>query len=316
MIAGTFVLARLPVDRARLDARAQRFAGQDDVDAQALVPAKGQVAVIPPAPALGWLFEQPERIRQPEGTQLLEMRTFFRRAVDLSGPGRGVMDVAVLGRDVEVTHQHQLRVALQFGGDKTPQRVQPAHLVDELVAVRRLAVGEVGADHAHITGWARYRGGDHARQLVIEARDVLHDLARRARAAEQRDAVVGLLAVEHDLVARSLDLGLRELVVGKLGFLQHHDVHRAVGGLRCQPVQQLRQAHGQGVHVPGGEFHHRRLLLVGLSILFTSAGRTPGRPILPRRPCEAPQAAAVRRAAVLRRRADRVRCAPAAFQAR
>jgi hypothetical protein len=87
----------------------QRLADQDVVDAQALVLAEGQVAVVPPAPALGRLLEEAEGVVQAQPSRL-EMRAFLGRAVDLPGPGHRVVDVAVFGRDVEVAHQHQLRV--------------------------------------------------------------------------------------------------------------------------------------------------------------------------------------------------------------
>ena len=43
----------------------------------------------------------------------------------------------------------------------------------------------------------------------------------------------------------------RKLVVGELEFLQRQRIDRV--GL--QPGQHLRQAHGQGVDVPGGDLH-------------------------------------------------------------
>jgi hypothetical protein len=57
------------VDAAGPDARPQGLADQDVVDAQALVLAEGQVAVVPPAPALGRLLEQPEGVVQAEPKQ-------------------------------------------------------------------------------------------------------------------------------------------------------------------------------------------------------------------------------------------------------
>jgi hypothetical protein len=66
---GRLVLARQLVDAAGLHAAAQRFADQDVVDAQALVLAEGQVAVVPPAPALGRLLEEAEGILQTQAGQ-------------------------------------------------------------------------------------------------------------------------------------------------------------------------------------------------------------------------------------------------------
>jgi hypothetical protein len=114
VVAGPLVLARQLVDACRpvtdVAAACSASADQDVVDAQALVLAEGQVAVVPPAPALGRLLEQPEGIHQAQPEQGAGSAHAPRRAVDLAGPGDRVVDVAVLGRDVEVAHQHQLRM--------------------------------------------------------------------------------------------------------------------------------------------------------------------------------------------------------------
>jgi len=146
------------------------------VDAQALVLAERQVAVVPPAPALGRLLEQAEGVDQPLAAQRAEVGPLLGRAVDLAGPGHRVVDIAVFGRDVVVAHQHQARVARQFGGHEGLQCVQPGHLVGELLAARRLAVGKVGTDHPH----AVHRGGNHPRLRVVEARQIAHHVQRLA----------------------------------------------------------------------------------------------------------------------------------------
>ena len=61
------------------------------------------------------------------------------------------------------------------------QAAQPAHLVGELLGARRLAVDEVAVDHAQLAGRRVERRGDHARMLVVEADDVLHDVAHGVR---------------------------------------------------------------------------------------------------------------------------------------
>ncbi len=223
------------------------------VDAQTLVLAEGQVAVVPPAPGLGRLVEQPEGVNHAQPHQPLKVLALLRRAVDLAGPQDGVVHVGIGGGDVEVAHQDQVRVRDQLLLEPLVEGLQPAHLVDELVAVGRLAVGEVAAHHADRSqGGMGHGADDHTGLLIVEAGDVLeHRGAVHAVPGQQGDAVVGFLAEAVGLVAGGGQLRQWELVVGLLGFLQHDDLHRAGG----QPVQQLRQAHGQGVDVPGGEFH-------------------------------------------------------------
>src|SRR4249920_769848 len=70
VVARALVLARQLVDDAGADARLQRVADQDVVDAQPLVLAERQVAVVPPAPALGRLLEQAEGVVQAQADEL------------------------------------------------------------------------------------------------------------------------------------------------------------------------------------------------------------------------------------------------------
>ncbi len=97
MVAGTLVLARGLVDDAGADARLEGVADQDVVDAQALVLAEGQVAVVPPAPGLGRLLEQAEGVGQAQLQQLLEMIALGHGAVDLVFRAHRVVHVGVGG---------------------------------------------------------------------------------------------------------------------------------------------------------------------------------------------------------------------------
>jgi hypothetical protein len=113
-------------------------------------------------------------------------------------------------------------------------RFKPAQLVGELVGARRLAVGEVGGDHAH----ALDRRGNHALLRILEARDIAHDSAfvdAYPIAHQNTHTVIGLLAGEPAPVALLLELGAREFVVGQFEFLQAEDV----GLTRFEPVDYM-----------------------------------------------------------------------------
>jgi len=77
----------------------------------AMVAAERQVAVVPPRPAFRRLLEEAKGIDQTDLEQLPEVRAFLGCAMDLTGPGNGVVDIAVFGCDVVVAQQHQVRVA-------------------------------------------------------------------------------------------------------------------------------------------------------------------------------------------------------------
>src|SRR6185312_7605568 len=76
VVAGALELALRLVDRAGAHAGAQRLADQDMVDAQALVLAEREVAVIPPTPELGRLLQQAEGIVQAQAAQRAEVGAF------------------------------------------------------------------------------------------------------------------------------------------------------------------------------------------------------------------------------------------------
>lgn len=130
------------------------------------------------------------------------------------------------------------------------QRSEPLHLVFELVAAGRLPVDEVAVHDAQRAGRGVDRGADDARMLVGEAADVLRHIAQR-QAAQERDAVVGFLAEHGRFITSCLEDFRRELVVGHLELLQAQDIDR-IGG---EPVEDMLEAGGEGVDVPGGNFH-------------------------------------------------------------
>jgi hypothetical protein len=81
------------------------------VDPQAHLAAERIHAVIPPREGPLRLLEQPECVLQPESDQLAERFAFRRAEEHLPFPGLGVVDVAILGRDVEITQNREPRVA-------------------------------------------------------------------------------------------------------------------------------------------------------------------------------------------------------------
>ena len=245
MVGGAFELAHFALDAGGSAACGERLRQQHVVDAQAEIALEAAHAVVPPREALLRLREAAEAVDEAQVEQAPEGGALGVGTEDLAGPGGGVVHVAVFGSDVVVAGDDELRMRAQLVFDPAGQRVEPGQLVRVLVAADRLSVRHVGGDHAHAVDGRR----DQPLLLVGKARVADDDLGR-GLAREQRDAVVGLLPRERHLVTGRLDLGARELVVLKLGFLQADHV-----GLRDrQPVEQLRQADFQGVHVPGGDF--------------------------------------------------------------
>ncbi|MEX8517795.1 MAG: hypothetical protein AB3X44_04635 [Leptothrix sp. (in: b-proteobacteria)] len=60
--------------------------------------------------------------------------------MNLASPGDRVKHIVVFRGDIEVAHQHQLRVLLQIFRQPALQRLQPGELVDKLVSVRSMVI--------------------------------------------------------------------------------------------------------------------------------------------------------------------------------
>jgi hypothetical protein len=182
--------------------------------------------------------------------------------------------VAVLGGDVEVAQQRQLRIVREFGGQPAVQRGQPLQLVGEFIGAGRLAIGEIAA-HDAASG---HGGGNHTLLRVVEAGDILDDrvvLHCQRGARDDGYAVVGFLARKHAGVTGGGQFGHGEFIVGQFQFLQAYDVDAAL----LEPVEQVAQAYFQGVDVPGCDFHwlYTRLRLKRYRILVRRPGAMRGR---------------------------------------
>jgi hypothetical protein len=93
---------------------------------------------------------------------------------------------------------------------------QPAHLVDHLVRIQRLAVGDVCGNHPHRAAGGVVGGRHDALLLVGKAGDVLDHVAplgQRGLARQDGHAVVGFLAREQGGITSGIELGQRVAVI-------------------------------------------------------------------------------------------------------
>ena len=80
---------------------------QDEIDAQAIVPAKCTLAIVPPAEGFLGLLEVAERIHESELRDARERGALFGTHVHAADPRRRVVHVAILGSDVEIAQHHE-----------------------------------------------------------------------------------------------------------------------------------------------------------------------------------------------------------------
>ena len=131
------------------------------------------------------------------------------------------------------------------------QALEPAQLVVELRAGRRVAVRQVEAADQHPV----HRRLDVAAVGVVGiAGEAAAGLVRLGAARQDGDAVPALLALPDRAIAGGPDRRFRELLGRRLQLLQADHVGRRF----LQPAQQHRQPAVDAVDVEGGDLHRPR----------------------------------------------------------
>src|SRR5262245_30957070 len=210
VVRGQGSLALLAIDRGRGAARGERRACQDEIDARAVVPGKGQHAVVPPRVEAALLAVQAQGVAEAPGAHRVERRA--RLGVEQDGrlPYGRIVDVARLRRDVEIPAQGDRIVVAEAPVEPGAQAPQPGELVGPLLGADHLAVRHVDRRDAY----PRDARGDEARLRVVVAvaETALHLAEPRAR--QDRDAVVRPLTVHRRFVTEGA-----QRVEGELGVL-------------------------------------------------------------------------------------------------
>ena len=170
-------------------------------------------------------------------------------------PEQGVIDPALrridveIGRhDVEVAGQNGRRAAVQKAFGVARQPFEPAQLVIEFRARRRIAVRQIEASDDQA---ADRRFDVAAVRVVGIARQAAAGLHRLGAAGEDRHAVPALLPVPDRAIAGGAERGGRKFLIGRLQLLQADDVRRGL----LQPAQQVGEPPVDAVDVVGRDPH-------------------------------------------------------------
>ncbi|EAU66357.1 hypothetical protein STIAU_1064 [Stigmatella aurantiaca DW4/3-1] len=284
VVRGLLALALFPVDLRLHQPLHQRRGGEDVIDAHTQVLGERQAPVIPPAELLLHAGVQlAERVRQPEGTHLLQRVALLQREERLPLPDRRVVHIDGLGGHVPVPTQHQRLIRRVPRLQVAPQPRVPFQLVHVGGRVHRLSVGHIGAHHAN----PAHRRRDEPRMGVLHPIRQAQHHVRGLCLREDGHPVVGLLPVRDGVVARLADRFRGEVRIHALQLLEAEDV-RLVG---LQPVQQALLPRPDRVHIPAGDFHRAPPSHVAHapSTLFP-AGPCLGRHTFPARPRDLPLA--------------------------
>jgi hypothetical protein len=105
MIGRSFLPSRFNIHVAGRASFSHAPGSQHEINAQTHFAAKRVHAVVPPAENAFLLFEQAERIRKPRSkNRCSALRSGCCRGSFRAMPG--IMDILILGRDIEVAHNH------------------------------------------------------------------------------------------------------------------------------------------------------------------------------------------------------------------
>ena len=140
------------------------------------------------------------------------------------------------------------RATLQKGVGVARQPLEPAQLVIEFRARRRIAVRQIEASDKH----AADRGFDvTAVRIVGIAGQTAAGLHRLGPAGEDRHAVPAFLPMPDRAVAGGAERGRGEFVIGCLEFLQTNDVRRGL----LKPPQQIAKPPIDAINVVDRDPH-------------------------------------------------------------
>ena len=110
----------LLVDAAGSAGLCERSRAEDEIDAQAVIAAKAEHSVVPPAEEPLLLLEEPEEVAETHVEELAEGGPLGIAAEDLAAPLLGIVDVPVLRGDVEVAEHDEAGVAGKLGRQEVP----------------------------------------------------------------------------------------------------------------------------------------------------------------------------------------------------
>src|SRR5690606_21908424 len=238
--------SRLDVDATGPKQRPHRVGAEDQVDPEAQVAAKGRRPVIPPAESAFRLLELAERVVETELEDAAERRSLGGRAVDLALPRGRVVHVPVLGRDVEIADDDEALVAIELARELRAKRLEPLKLVDVFLRLEALTVRHVEPIDPH----AAHGRAEHAPLRVFESIELGNDILERLP-REERDAVVGGLAVRDRPVAELGEHVGGELLVRELRLLKREHV----GPMLVQPGDHVLEPDAQAIDVPSRDSH-------------------------------------------------------------
>lgn len=172
------------------------------------------------------------------------------------GPAQGIVgkadeieNIDILRADIVVAgHQEGLPGSQQFDGTAV-QPLHPAQLVIVFLARARIAVRQVKSGD----GDAGDIGFDIAGLFVAVVAGQADAHRIGLLQAQQRDAVVALLAMDMHVIAQRLEFQQREVAVLAFDFLQHQHI----GPGLAHPVDGIGQPGLDRIDVPGGDAHGR-----------------------------------------------------------
>ena len=173
---------------------------QQVIDPDPLVPLPCPGLVIPERIESRLVRRGPEGVGQSKVEQRPKALPGLGEEQGVTGPGRGIVDVARFGDDVEVTGQDKALFGRQQGRGPLGQPVHEAELVGIFVRVGRIAVGQIdGRDANRARGIAHH--GLHVAGLKVGVVSRQAGGGLGGRAGQDRDTVEALLALDVAMVS-------------------------------------------------------------------------------------------------------------------
>src|SRR5690554_599737 len=218
------------------------------VDPNAVVSLPGAGLVVPEGVSVGRI-----RVEGAVGVRVAEMKNgaegsaAFWPEKSVISPGVRIMAVDRLGNDVPVSAQHDSLLQAQQLTGPGLQTLHPCELVIELLARDGITVWQVDGGNTQVADGRFEIAGLLVFRVTRQNGQNLFDRLSR----EEGHTIVGLLPDDGTMVPCCFQFQPGKGILNAFRLLQHHDVRRKF----VEPLQQVWQAHLDGVHVPGSDLH-------------------------------------------------------------
>lgn len=248
MVGRLLAFPLISVHTATFHPAAESLADQKKVNPQTKIFWKGQHPVVPPCELGLARVHFAVGIMKAKIQNTLQSLPLGIRAQNLPPPGLWIMNIGIIGRNIEVPCQDHLHTLANLRVQVVLETRQPLELVGVFVHSDSLAIRDIERRHVDL---ARELTQDETRRGVVHP--VVKAFLNRQWLffRKKGDTIVGLLTIHRGVVARLPDRVPRKLLIDTLELLKTKDIRTPA----LEKSNQALQPNTDGIDVPCDDAH-------------------------------------------------------------